>query len=305
MEYTGRFAPSPTGPLHFGSLLAALASYLQARSQRGRWLLRMEDIDPPREQRGAGSAIIRALESYGFEWHGPVLFQSRNIQKHREVVARLIKAGQAYRCGCSRADLSAAPQGPLGAIYPGTCRDGSSSRYASVRVRTDNSPIGFDDLLQGPQSQRLEAESGDFVIQRRDRLIAYHLAVVIDDFDAGISQIVRGVDLLDSTPRQIYLQTLLAYPTPEYAHIPVAVNPSGQKLSKTTGARAIPLDAVRPTLIAALRALRQTPPVELADANLESIWGWATEHWSLAALVGQRSVSSRDNPMAGLENRLS
>jgi glutamyl-Q tRNA(Asp) synthetase len=289
VQYTGRFAPSPTGPLHFGSLLAAVASYLQAKSRKGRWLLRVEDIDPPRAQRGADSAIIRALEIYGFEWDGPVLFQSRNLEKHREIVTQLIARGLAYRCGCSRADLAAAPQGPLGPIYPGTCRPGNRARSASIRVRTHNDPIRFDDLLQGAQSQRLEAESGDFVIQRKDRLIAYQLAVVVDDFAEGITQVVRGVDLLDSTPRQIHLQSLLGYPTPQYAHIPVAVNATGQKLSKMTGATAIPLDDTRPTLIAALHALRQHPPPDLAVADLESIWAWATANWRLDVLAGERS----------------
>jgi glutamyl-Q tRNA(Asp) synthetase len=172
-------------------------------------------------------------------------------------------------------------------------------------VRTDNRPIGFHDLLQGPQSQRLEAESGDFVIQRRDRLIAYHLAVVVDDFDQGISHIVRAVDLLDSTPRQIHLQRLLGYRTPEYAHIPVAVNFSGQKLSKTTGASALSLAEVRRTLIAALGALRQDPPVDLATAGLASIWEWAKANWRLAALAGRQSVPDRRDSMAEPENRLS
>ena len=289
MQYTGRFAPSPTGPLHFGSLLAAVASYLQAKSRQGRWHLRVEDIDPPRAQRGADSAIIRALETYGFEWDGPVLFQSRNLEKHREIVTQLVARGLAYRCGCSRADLAAAPQGPLGPIYPGTCRSGSRARSVSIRVLTHADPIRFDDLLQGAQSQRLEAESGDFVIQRRDRLIAYQLAVVVDDFAEGITQVVRGVDLLDSTPRQIYLQSLLGYPTPQYAHIPVAVNAMGQKLSKMTGASGIPLDNARLTLIAALHALRQHPPTDLASADLESIWAWATANWRLEALAGERS----------------
>jgi len=302
VQYTGRFAPSPTGPLHFGSLLAAVASYLQAKSRQGRWLLRVEDIDPPRAQRGADSAIIRALETYGFEWDGPVLFQSRNLEKHREIVTQLIASGLAYRCGCSRADLAAAPQGPLGPIYPGTCRSGSRARYASIRVRTHNDPIRFDDLLQGAQSQRLEAESGDFVIQRRDRLIAYQLAVIVDDFAEGITQVVRGVDLLDSTPRQIYLQSLLGYPTPQYAHIPVAVNATGQKLSKMTGATAIPLDKVQPTLIAALYALRQHPPTDLAAADLESTWAWATANWRLDALAGERSFPHEYDLSVGPEN---
>jgi glutamyl-Q tRNA(Asp) synthetase len=295
-DYVGRFAPSPTGPLHFGSLLAATASYLEAISQRGRWILRIEDIDPPREQRGAADAIVAALEAYGFEWDGPVRYQSHTTPHHRQAIARLMDAGHAYRCGCSRQALAEAPTGPVGRIYPGTCRAGTRSRRTAVRVRTDNLPVSFPDLVQGPQTMQLEAESGDFVIERRDRLVAYHLAVVIDDFEQGISQIVRGADLLDSTPRQIYLQRLLGYPTPGYAHIPVAVNSSGQKLSKMTGASALPLDNPGPTLIAALRALQQDPPDALAGAGVATIWQWAAEHWTLDRLTCRRNVPEPPQP---------
>ena len=289
-QYVGRFAPSPTGPLHFGSLVAAVASYLQARSHQGRWLLRIEDIDPPRERRGAADAIVRALETYGFEWDGPVLYQSRNSGHHRAIVKRLIEERHAYRCGCSRQQLATAQLGPLGRIYPGTCRAGSTSRNPAIRLRTDNEPVTFVDRVQGPQVQRLESESGDFVIRRRDKLIAYHLAVVVDDFAQGVSQVVRGVDLLDSTPRQIYLQRLLGYPTPQYAHIPVVVNRKGQKLSKTTGAGEVPLESNPPVLCAALRALKQPVPRDLDSAALPAIWEWATKCWTLDPLVNQRSV---------------
>ena len=298
-DHIGRFAPSPTGPLHFGSLLAATASYLQATSENGSWILRIEDIDPPREQHGAAEAIVSALETYGFEWDGPVRYQSQNTPRHREAIARLIDAGYAYRCGCSRQALAEAPRGPMGPIYPGTCRAGTAgtpSKRSAVRVRTNNLPVSFHDLVQGPQAMRLEAESGDFVIERRDRLVAYHLAVVIDDFEQGISQILRGADLLDSTPRQIYLQRLLGYRTPGYAHIPVAVNSSGQKLSKMTGARALPLDNAGPTLFAALRALQQGPPDDLAAAGVATIWEWATEHWTLDPLMNQRNVPEPPQP---------
>jgi glutamyl-Q tRNA(Asp) synthetase len=295
-DYIGRFAPSPTGPLHFGSLLAAIASYLEAISQHGRWILRIEDIDPPREQRGATDAIVAALEAYGFEWDGPVRYQSHNAPRHRQAISRLMDAGHAYRCGCSRQALAEAPSGPMGRIYPGTCRTGTRSRRTAVRVRTDNVPVSFHDLLQGTRTTRLEAESGDFIIERRDRLVAYHLAVVIDDFEQGISQIVRGVDLLDSTPRQIYLQRLLGYPTPGYAHIPVAVNSSGQKLSKTTGASALPLDRPGQTLFAALRALQQGPPDGLATAGVATLWQWAVEHWALDRLLCRRTVPEPPQP---------
>lgn len=194
----GRFAPSPTGPLHFGSLLAAIASYLEARTSGGRWLLRIEDIDPPREQPGADAEIQRALEAYGLEWDGPVIYQSRRRDRHDAAVESLLASGRAYACSCSRRDLANAPRGPLGIIYPGTCRQGCSGPDSAIRVRTTDEPVTFDDRLQGPREQRLESESGDFVIRRRDGLIAYQLAVAVDDALDGITEVVRGIDLLDS-----------------------------------------------------------------------------------------------------------
>lgn len=285
--YVGRFAPSPTGPLHFGSLLAATASYLEASKNSGQWLLRIEDIDPPRASPQAEKYIVQALESYGFVWHGGVLFQSREISRHLALVEKLLADGLAYPCSCSRQDLANAPRGPLGSIYPGTCRRGCTGVHVAIRIRTNTSPVAFRDVLQGRQEQRLESESGDFVIRRRDGLIAYHLAVVADDFAQGVTHVVRGIDLLDSTPRQIYLQRILGYATPEYAHIPIGTNPAGEKLGKSTGAAAIATDEVRPTLIAALMALGQNPPADLADCHLDAIWSWARENWNMRVLAGQ------------------
>lgn len=284
-DYVGRFAPSPTGPLHFGSLLAAVASYLDARKAGGRWLVRIEDIDPPREQPGAADEIVAALDAYGFEWDGPVLYQSDSAEAHREARAQLDAAGLLYRCGCSRRDLADAPRGPLGIIYPGTCRDGSAAGEAALRVRTNDEPLEFADRLQGRQSTRLESESGDFVVLRRDGLVAYQLAVVVDDHLHGITDVVRGIDLMDSTPRQIWLQRCLGYSTPRYAHIPVAVGADGSKLSKLTGAAPLPLDvAISEYLLGALHALRQAPPEALGRASIAEIWAWATAHWNIDAL---------------------
>ncbi|MEJ2297464.1 MAG: tRNA glutamyl-Q(34) synthetase GluQRS [Woeseiaceae bacterium] len=293
----GRFAPSPTGPLHFGSLVAAVASYLQARTHEGRWLVRVEDIDPPREQPGASARIIGALERYGFEWDGDVSFQSRSRPAHDEAVERLLDQGMAYPCGCSRKDLADASRGPLGTIYPGNCRAGCEATETAIRIRTTDEPIAFDDALQGTLRQRLESESGDFVIRRRDGLIAYQLAVVIDDALQGVTEIVRGIDLIDSTVRQIWLQRLLACPTPAYVHIPVVIHPDGDKLSKLTGAPAIPVDEPRPTLVAALAALQQGPPSDLAAASLPDIWRWAADHWKLDTLRGLKGV--RTDRIAG------
>jgi len=290
VPYVGRFAPSPTGPLHFGSLVAAVASYLQARTQGGRWLLRIEDIDPPREQPGASEEIVEALQRYGFEWDGDIIFQSSNNAAHESALATLIDQGLAYRCRCSRRDLINAPRGTLGVIYPGTCRNGCGAGDAAIRLRTNDAEIAFEDGLQGRIAQHLESESGDFVIRRRDGLIAYHLAVVVDDELQGVTEVVRGIDLIDSTPRQIYLQSLLGYRTPHYVHIPVITHADGDKLSKLTGAPGIPLDSVSKTLCAAFRALRLEPPATLATASLSDAWFWARNAWQIEKLLGCKSI---------------
>lgn len=289
-SYIGRFAPSPTGPLHFGSLIAAVASYLQARANKGLWLLRIEDIDPPREQTGAAVAIIAALERYGFEWDGKTIFQSANHEAHESALRSLIDRDLAYPCRCSRRNLAEAPRGPLGTIYPGTCRNGCEMGESAIRLRTNDEEISFDDALQHRISQRLESESGDFVIRRRDGLIAYHLAVVVDDQIQGITEVVRGIDLMDSTPRQIWLQRLLGYPTPSYMHIPVITHPDGAKLSKLTGAPDISRDFVGKTLGNALLALGQSPPLDLARRPLEDIWSWAIENWQVEGLAGHKAI---------------
>ena len=300
----GRFAPSPTGPLHFGSLLAATASYLQARRHDGRWLVRIEDIDPPREQPGATGRILEALERYGFEWDGPVVYQSHSQSAHEAALARLLDSGHAYRCGCSRNDLADAPRGPLGIIYPGTCRAGCPAGDSAIRVRTDDSAVAFIDGLQGPQEQHLESESGDFVVWRRDGLVAYHLAVVVDDHEQGITEIVRGIDLMDSTCRQIWLQRLLGFPTPNYLHVPVAAHADGQKLSKLTGARAVPLGRPEKLLVQVLSALGQQPAADLGKASLREIWSWARENWHIEALTGRTRILVDSNAMAEGKNGL-
>lgn len=289
--YVGRFAPSPTGPLHFGSLVAAVASYLQAKAHDGRWLLRIEDIDPPREQAGASKIIIEALVQYGFKWHGDLSYQSSSLVVHEAALQELTERGLAYPCSCSRRDLEESPRGPLGTIYPGTCRNGCDASETAIRLRTNNEPVEFDDGLQGPQSQLLESESGDFIIRRRDGLIAYHLAVVVDDALQGITEVVRGIDLMDSTPRQIWLQDQLGYATPNYIHIPVITHADGNKLSKLTGAAGIPLDNIENTLVAALDALAQAPPPDLAQSGLQEIWSWAIENWRIENLADQQAVS--------------
>jgi len=303
-SYIGRFAPSPTGPLHFGSLLAAVASYLQARTNNGRWLVRIEDIDPPREQAGSDKLIIDALHAYGFQWDGPVTYQSESTEKHLSYVEDLLNRKLAYPCKCSRRTLASAMKGALGLIYPGTCRTGCDSTETAVRIITDDHAVEFHDRLQGSISQQLESESGDFVIHRRDGLIAYHLAVVVDDHLQSISEIVRGIDLIDSTPRQIHLQRQLGFATPDYLHIPVAINSTGQKLSKLTGAKAIPLTNPRPVLVAALAALRQETEPELELASLDDIWAWAAAHWKLDPMAELATVAHTQDSLASDENGL-
>ena len=212
----------------------------------------------------------------------------------------LLGRGLAYRCGCSRKDLADAPRGPLGTIYPGTCRDGSDAPETAIRLRTHDEPISFNDALQGRQTQRLESESGDFVIRRRDGLIAYQLAVVVDDALENITEVVRGIDIMDSTPRQIWLQRLLGYPEPNYVHFAVITHPDGDKLSKLTGAPEIPVDEPRPLLLAALTALQQAPPEALQAASLEEIWQWSIANWAPNSLAGIKAVSTETLPGNGL-----
>ena len=297
-DYVGRFAPSPTGPLHFGSLLAAVASYAQAKSHGGRWLLRIEDIDPPREIAGADRWIIDALETHGFQWDGDVVYQSAATERHLQLIDELIRSGAAYPCTCSRRDLAEVESGPLGQIYPGTCRQGCGSGNDAIRLLTGPQEIRFSDALQGEFRQNLEESSGDFVIRRKDGLVAYNFAVVVDDADQGITEVVRGVDLLDSTPRHIFLQQVLNFPTPDYLHIPVVLNEEGQKLSKLTGATGLDLAQPGRGLVAAASALGQSPPQELADAAVTEIWPWIIENWDLSPLSGVREIPPQPGPYA-------
>lgn len=281
-RYIGRFAPSPTGPLHFGSLVAATGSYLQARCQAGRWLVRMEDLDPPREVPGAADDILHTLEAFGFAWDGEVMYQSRRSRHYREVLDSLLERGEAYECGCTRREIAASGrEGREGLVYPGTCRDGlpPGKVARAIRLRTHDELIGFEDAIQGRIEQRLESEIGDFVVLRADGLFAYQLAVVVDDAEQGVTEVVRGADLLDSTARQIHLQHVLGYPTPGYMHLPAAVNREGQKLSKQTHARALNARDPVPALIAALAFLNQHPPDHLRRADVPEIWSWAFSHW--------------------------
>ncbi len=292
---TGRFAPSPTGPLHFGSLVAALGSYLEAKARGGRWLVRIEDLDAPRCKPEYADAILRTLETFGFAWDGAVLYQSRRSARYREVLERLKAQGVVYPCGCTRAELASAPLGADGApVYPGTCRHGlppgKTARAWRLRVAGE---IGFTDLVQGPQRQDLVREVGDCVLLRADGHFAYQLAVVVDDAEQGVDHIVRGADLIHSTARQIFLQRLLGLAMPEYAHLPVAADATGAKLSKQT--RAAPVDARDPAaaLCAAARFLGHNPPCRLAGADF---FAWAQAHWRLARVPRLMSQTIEEPP---------
>ena len=282
-RYRGRFAPSPTGPLHFGSLVAAVGSFLEARTRGGEWLLRMEDLDPPRVASGAAREILRTLTACGLEWDGPVAYQSARSAAYHGALHRLRGLGLVYPCACSRREIADSVIGGTdGPVYPGTCRRGIVRGKAARALRLDTSgaAVTFDDALQGRIECGLERESGDFVLYRADGVFAYQLAVVVDDAEQGVTDVVRGADLLASTPRQIYIQKLLGLTRPRYAHLPVAVNARGEKLSKQT--QALPVDAGRPlpALLAALSFLGQSPPRGLATVS--DLWAWATPNWQLS-----------------------
>lgn len=279
----GRFAPSPTGPLHFGSLVAALGSYLSIRNKHGRWLLRIEDLDPPREIPGATEQIIRTLDALSFEWDGDITYQSKRLDLYRDAVREIEKAGMAYRCTCSRREITVAGlPGLEGIRYPGTCKIAKhQSADSSIRVFTDDTEIDFDDKVQGGHQQKLQTDVGDFIIQRRGGLMAYQLAVVVDDADQGITEVVRGSDLLSSTPRQIYLQRLLGLDQPVYLHLPVAIHADGDKLSKQTGAIGINTAEGPKMLYQALQFLGQQPSPELFGAPAAELLAWGEKNWKV------------------------
>lgn len=294
--YCGRFAPSPSGPLHFGSLVAAVGSYLEAKTHsavhNSEWLLRIEDLDAPRVVAGAADGILRSLEAFGMAWDGPVMFQSTRTEAYHAALEQLRARGVLYGCACTRREIAdSSLRGMDGAVYPGTCREGlplgRSAR--ATRLRTQGAKISFNDSIQGTITQDVEREAGDFVVARADGLMAYQLAVVVDDAAQGITAVVRGADLLDSTPRQILLQRLLGLPTPRYAHLPVAVNAAGEKLSKQTCALALNPDNPALQLVSALRFLGQAPPLALARASVSEVWDWAIANWRLTQISGRQA----------------
>ena len=292
--YRGRFAPSPTGPLHFGSLVAAVGSYLDARANGGQWLLRIEDIDAPRTMAGAADAIRRTLEGFGFEWDGEVVVQSERLDRYHAALVRLQLDGDVFPCACSRSAIAASSRRSVdgGLLYPGTCRAGLADGKAARawRLRVPDRELCFTDRVQGEARQNLARDVGDFVLLRADGQYAYQLAVVVDDGAQGVNAVVRGVDLLDSTARQIWLQQRLGLPTPSYAHLPVVVNAAGEKLSKQTHATAVNAADGSAPLLRALRFLGHRPPDELQGVPLADFWRWATERWSMTRVPALRAV---------------
>jgi glutamyl-Q tRNA(Asp) synthetase len=297
LPYIGRFAPSPTGPLHLGSLYTALASYLDARANRGHWLLRIDDLDTPRIKKGSTASILKTLERFGLCWDGQIYYQSQHIDVYEAALQRLLSGHLLYPCTCSRKQLSDHSQ--TGNIYPGTCRLLSSEPTSAfaLRVKTNLQPISFYDLLQGEIVRNLAQQDGDFIIKRKDQIIAYQLAVVIDDQQQAISHVVRGLDLLYETPKQLYLQQKLGITQPIYAHIPIVTDTLGQKLSKQSHAPAVKQDSPSAVLFKLLQWLKQSPPAVLKNSATHEILSWAILNWKPNKLQGQQSIRTDSLPL--------
>jgi glutamyl-Q tRNA(Asp) synthetase len=285
-SYIGRFAPSPTGPLHLGSLYTALAGFLQARSRHGKWLLRIDDLDTPRNIKGSADSILKTLDAFGLHWDDSVVYQSQHLGVYDEILDKLAKNKLVYPCSCSRKKLTA--------VYSGLCRNKPPPRNSpySLRIKTDARIISFDDELQGLISHNMALQHGDFILKRKDRIIAYQFAVVIDDDRQQVNHIVRGFDLLESTPRQIYLQQTLGIATPGYMHVPVIIDEQGYKLSKQTRATAVDLKKPEVVIFGLLKLLKQNPPRELQHAPSTEQLSWAIDHWEPALLKNSRAISS-------------
>lgn len=282
-SYIGRFAPSPTGPLHLGSLVAALGSYLDARANHGTWLLRIEDMDPPREMPGAKDIILEQLEDHSLYWDGGAIYQSQRLDIYQDYFDQFKSAGHLYACDCPRHRIR-----DLNGIYDGYCRnrglhfDGDTA----IRVRLTPKNIGWNDLILGEQSFSPTELGGDFIVRRRDKLFSYQLAVALDDKLQNISHVIRGADLLDSTARQIYLHQLLNVESPQYGHLPMVMNNQGQKLSKQTHAPALDSSVSGENLFMALKILGLNPPVGLGKSANEDILEWAVQQWNMALVPG-------------------
>jgi glutamyl-Q tRNA(Asp) synthetase len=276
-DYVGRFAPSPTGDLHLGSLYTAAASFLDARAHDGCWLVRVEDLDGPRVVPGSADGILRTLSRFGFEWDGDVAYQSERADRYAAALDSLRARGLTFQCSCSRLQLAE------DARYPGHCRNGQlqPGTPCATRVRVDEAVIQFTDRIQGTFRQDVAAAVGDMLVRRRDQLFAYVLAVVVDDAAQGVTHVVRGADLLDNTPRQIHLQRLLGAQTPDYAHVPLLMEPDGRKLAKSSRSVQLDGDSPLPTLVKVFDLLNLSPPPELGQATVPAAWDWAIGRWNI------------------------
>jgi len=292
-RYRGRFAPTPSGPLHFGSMVAAVGSFLDARSHGGSWLVRVDDLDPPRTVPGATDAILRCLEAFAMHPDGSVVYQSTRNDAYHAALHKLRESGLTYPCACSRKEIGdTGLAGVDGAVYPGTCRQGLAAgrRARALRLRCKGTVVEFDDGIQGHVRQDLQLEIGDFVVYRADHVFAYHLACAVDDAEQGVSHVVRGADLIASTPRQIHLQEVLGLPTPAYLHLPVAVDAAGVKLSKQTLAPPVDSNVPEAALARVLLFLGLPPPAEIRGAGLHELWTWAIQNWRRERLPRARSI---------------
>lgn len=298
-DYIGRFAPSPTGPLHFGSLVAAVASYCDAKANHGQWLVRVEDLDKPREVAGAADGILQTLTDFGMHWDGEVVYQNQRTSLYQAALDNLIQQNLAYPCQCSRKNIqaNATQVGIEGAIYPRTCIINSiqASSHTAWRIKTAGTTITVNDAVLPGETQAIDQCFGDFVIKRADQLFSYQLAVVVDDEAQGITHVVRGADLWQSTSRQVYLQQKLNYTTPQYAHVPIITNTEGQKLSKQTLAKPINAAHASELIFEVLQLLSQTPPENIKNANANEILSWGVKNWQLSkvpksAIIHHESV---------------
>lgn len=309
--YLGRFAPSPTGPLHFGSLVSALASYLDAHYNRGKWLVRIEDLDPPREQAGATQAILRCLEDHGLHWDDAVVYQSQRSHLYDAYLERLRAQDLLYRCDCTRQDLQS-----INGIYTGHCRNRNvdANLPHSLRLKLYDLPpqiqhvipngneLSFTDLIQGKQRQNLRTDAGDQILKRKDNLYAYQLGVVVDDIEQGITHIIRGSDLLDVTARQIFLFNVLGAPVPSFGHVTLATQPNGQKLSKQNLAPELKSSEAGINLWQALAFLGQNPPATLCGASPKELLDWGKQHWQRAAIRGLAATIKTKNNQRDTSN---
>ena len=302
MTYRGRFAPTPSGPLHMGSLFTALASYLQARAQGGQWLIRIDDLDTPRNIAGADGVILKQLASHGLEWDETPRYQTQHTQQYRDALHMLTERQLLYPCTCTRAELALTSiAGPDGPVYAGTCHNKTTrSGKHALRLCVANDSLGFSDLLLGQQTRHLPREIGDFVVQRSDGILGYQLACAIDEAEQGITEVIRGSDLLDSTFRQIHVQQQLRLPHARYGHLPVLVLPDGKKLSKQNHAAPIDASSASANLLHCLTALGQMPPTELNSATAGEILIWAIRNWQIGQIPHKSALQWSNGSASGI-----